>query len=188
MAVHQALQMHPALRVDGSDVGEGIRRDRAVAEDQVCVRRDRDSGVREGIGVGGKLEQRLDSRVPREFRVVHGIRVAGADEEIAEAYEPAVEERALIDHVGTRAGGVDRGTRSCFVAVVSVVGAGDVHDTVAELVAIPVQDALLVGVAETGSAVEHRIVDACGSGSAAEDAVDSAQQQEFALGGLGEIP
>ena len=140
------------------------------------------------VGVGRQLQQRGDLRVPRQLGVVHDVGAVTTDQEVGAAVEPAVEERALEDHVRTGLQGGHRlGLRG--LQRVTVVrprhrdlghATGDARRVVAEAVEVALQHPRLVGLAEMGRPREHR-VDLLGQHQPAELGVQPAQQPELAV-------
>ena len=185
--VEDVLEPCSLRAVHRDEFGEGVRGVGSVAEQQVCALGDRDACPAQGVGVGGELQQRRHACRAGKLRVVHGPAVTLANEEIAEAEEPAVEEGALVDDVGVAADGAQR--RGCRVGQRGrgVVRCRHANDAGAVGSHVFVQHAALVRRAEAGRALEHRVGFRRRGIDAAEPGVETAQQRELAGRGGGEV-
>ena len=189
--VEQPLQRLPAGQVDRQQFVGAVARDGAVAEHQFDLGRDGDPGPRQGVGVRGELQQRLDLDRAGELGVAEPVAVAVRTrlehQEVGEAEEPAVEHGGLVDGgraaIHRFAGGLGGGGQ----AGQGVGGPADDDDVLvllggAEFVEVP----LFVLVAELRGAGEQFVVGRH-VGAPAEAGVERAQQGVLAPRRGGEV-
>ncbi|GAA3194455.1 hypothetical protein GCM10020255_095620 [Rhodococcus baikonurensis] len=103
------------------------------------------------------MEERRHLGMPGEFAVVDRVRVALADEEVAEAEESAVEEGSLIDHGSAGSGRLDGGQGGGCQACARVFRSRHDDHAVSVLIDELLKLFALVGVAEARRPLEHRI-------------------------------
>ena len=192
MLVDDLLEVGSLATVDREQVLGCVVGGGAVAEHQVQVPGHLDAVGFERIRIRGQLQQGRYSGVPRQLRVVHGVRgvvrpSAFLDQEVAEPEEAAVEERGLIQHVVLPQRGFDGGGIGVGQTEERALGPGHDRDTRSEPALEQVELTAFVREAERRGAFEHGVCGVVNGVDSAELCIEGAKQRVLARRGGREV-